>query len=302
MMRTVEISEMDKYFEACPRNINIMMVGDTGIGKTTIVTNYCNKHNKCLKTLILSQLDAADALNIPTKSTIEFRGKTYSTIESAIPKWVFELAEEKDPVLFLDEFLCAQPSVMNAFLNFLSEKKVQDIDLSHVQIIAATNIGNYTFDPDANILSRFCWFYTENTKMNEYNNDERVINSYVDDNDKTGPVFEIRQLRPRCQTWLKNVPDNFLSAFYEGFTNKQYFFVHRDPIFNEICGPYFKSTERGIYEISESDITNLVAVLKSKFPRFRTWENTIAGFINVEAKDIIEIKKGLKNKNVKAGD
>lgn len=224
-MYELEINEIGNIIDKAPIGMNLMFVGDTGIGKTTVIENYCKERGIFLKTLILSQLEASETLGIPVKSTREYNGKTYDVLSTALPNWVFELKEHEKAILFLDEFLCAQPSVMNAFLNFLTQKNVNGIDLSHVRVIAATNIGNYTFDPDNNIIARFCWFYTVNTKMNDYINDPRILNNYKDENPRQGVIFNERSLKPRCQEWLASIDTEDLQMFYEGFTNRKYIVV-----------------------------------------------------------------------------
>lgn len=215
-MKEIDISEVSNIIKACPNNINLMFIGDSGIGKTTVVEEYCKKNNIFLKTLILSQLDASEVLGVPTVISKTFNEKEYKCMDEAIPLWVFELAEHKDAILFLDEFLCADPAIMNSFLNLLSQKRVKDIDLSHVKFIAATNIGRYTYDPDFNILTRFCFFYVIN---NSFKLNLPFNYNYEDPFEKEGEIFEGRRLVPRCAESLKSVPKEYLEYFYEGFTN-----------------------------------------------------------------------------------
>ena len=217
-MFNLEVNRITDIIENCPKEINLMFIGDSGIGKTTMVEKYCKDNGYYLKTLILSQLEPAEALGVPTVTSKFFQGQTLSVMESAIPAWVFDLAVHEKAVLFLDEFLCSEPSVMNSFLNLLSQKRVGNIDLSHVKFIAASNIGKYTFEPDFNILTRFCFFYVINTT---YDTDFPFVYSYKDESSTDGVIFEERRLVPRCASSLKNVPRKYLSMFYEGFTNSK---------------------------------------------------------------------------------
>ena len=291
-MKEIEIRDIGKIIDVAPISMNLMFVGDTGIGKTQSIEKYCKDHNLYLKTLILSQLEASETLGVPVKSTREYNGKTYDVLSTAIPQWVFDLKEheESGAILFLDEFLCGQPSVMNAFLNFLTQKRVQDIDLSGVRIVAATNVGNYTFDPDNNILSRFCWFYTINSYVNEYLNDKRIINNYKDENEREGVLFEIRSLKPRCQEQLMQIPDDYLQIFYEGFTNKQYTIVHKDPDINEVIAPYFEFDDNHHFTITDGNIESMVAVMMKTFKRVRKWDIILSNFTNVSLSNVAKIK------------
>jgi hypothetical protein len=294
-MLEIEISEVAEIIDNAPSSMNLMFLGDTGIGKTTAVEQYCKSHGIYLKTLILSQLDASESLGIPVKSSRMYMGKEYQCITTAVPDWVFELAEQPKCMLFLDEFLCAQPSVMNAFLNFLTQKNVNGIDLSHVRVVAATNIGNYTFEPDTNILSRFCMFYVVNRSFANYIKNNKIINNYKDECPREGVIFDPRSLKPRCQEELSKVASmNYLFKYYEGYTNTPYFVVHSDPDINAISLPYFERNSRSI-TISESNATCLAAVLKSRFPRVKLWSKILDNFVNIDttAKCNLEVALGI---------
>lgn len=300
-MLELEISDIGAIINAAPLAMNLIFIGDTGIGKTTVIEKYAEENKYFLKTLILSQIEASESLGLPIKYDKEFNGKSYPCMTQAIPEWVFELAQYDKAILFLDEFLCAQPSVMNAFLNFLTQKKVGNIDLSHVRIVAATNVGNYTFEPDNNILSRFCWFYTVNTKVNNFLNDSRIINNYKDENVKSGPIFEIRSLKPRCQELLKSVETEYLNVFYQGFTNKQYIVVHSNSEINEVISSYFQYESINKFSISDENFNSMIMVMKKAFSRFRKWDKVFSEFVNLDLETVLKIKKAI-NEGVSIDD
>lgn len=271
-MKIIEINDIGKYLDAAPLEMCTMFIGDTGIGKTQAITKYAVDHGYFLKTLILSQLEASETLGIPVQSTREYNGKVYNSIEIAIPRWVFELAEYEKAMLYLDEFLCAEPAVMNSFLNFLTERNVGGIDLSHVKVVAATNIGNYTYEPDTNILSRFCMFYTVNTTFerylsNKYPNAVKIKNSYRDEEDLDGIIFEMRSLKPRCQEMLMLIKDrSLLSDFYEGYTNSTYMPIfHRMDKINSIVSAYAMKDDYGNWYLDDKDLDNIAANLYKQY-------------------------------------
>lgn len=297
-MKTIEINEIEKYIDNAPANMNLMFIGDTGIGKTYCIKKYCETHKMYLKTLILSQLEASETLGIPVRSSRVLNGVEYNSLETAVPSWVFDLYEaslnKKDYpsgcMLFLDEFLCAQPSVMNAFLNFLTEKNVNGIDLSSIKIVSATNIGKYTFNPDNNILSRFCMFYVINTTAKDFVGETRINYSYKDENTRNGVIFETRSLKPRCLEQLSKIEDwKLWNDYYEGFTNQKYFYISDDKEINDLLYPYVTITNDGIYTCSKQNAIAIKAILKAKYPRIRNWNNIIAEFKNLDADGYINI-------------
>ena len=222
-MPVIGVQDIPTYIDEQPKEVSTMFIGDTGIGKTQVIKQYCEDRDIFLKTLILSQIEASECLGIPVQAKRIYKGKEFNTIETAVPTWVFDLAEQENCILYLDEFLCAEPSVMNAFLNFITEKTVNGIDLSHVKIVASTNIGNYTYDPDTNILSRFAMFYVENTEYNKYLKSKygkkAFKGDYKDEEELDGIIFDQRSLKPRCQEMLcllANSPN--LDKWYQAYT------------------------------------------------------------------------------------
>lgn len=267
-MKEIKLEQIAEVLDAAPIEMATMFIGDTGIGKTQAISQYAAERGIYLKTLILSQLEASEALGIPVQAKRIYNGKEYNTIETAVPTWVFDLAEHENAMLYLDEFLCCEPAVMNSFLNFLTERNVNGIDLHHVKVVAATNIGNYTYEPDNNILSRFCMFYVVNDSFNTYIKNKhkgskiRIENTYQDMEDREGIIFEIRSLKPRCQEMLymlKN-PD-MLDLFYEGYTNMEYRpKFHSNAKLNDFVGE-FVVKEDGSWHLKDENIDNVAGLI-----------------------------------------
>lgn len=281
-MKTIDVTDIANIIDNAPKEMSLMFIGDTGIGKTQVIKQYAKENDIYLKTLILSQLEASETLGIPVQSKREFNGKEYSTIETAIPEWVFELAEHENAMLYLDEFLCAEPSVMNSFLNFITEKGVGGIDLSHVKIVSATNIGNYTYEPDNNILSRFCMFYVENSSYSKYlktkyKKNRIIFNDYKDEEERDSIIFEPRSLKPRCQEMLCLVTeDSMRDVYYEGYTNRPLMPVfHNNEKINSVVKTFAQKTEDtegrdcGYWHIPEDDIDTLAGMIYKKMYKSR---------------------------------
>lgn len=270
-MRVIEINEIPKILDASPICINTMFIGDTGVGKTTVIEKYAEERGFYLKTLILSQLEASESLGIPIQSEYEYKGIKYPCLRTAIPTWVFELAEHPKSMLYLDEFFCAEPSVMNSFLNFLSQKKISGINLKHVKVVAASNIGKYTYELDTNMMSRFCMFYTVNKTYSKYIKDNRIVNDYKDENVLEGEIFEQRSLKPRCQEQLSKVKDEYLAMFYEGFTNMTYTNYHPIDNISAIIAPFVNASDPENPYITDENLNSLAPILKKRYPRIKNW-------------------------------
>ncbi len=272
-MKTIDVKDIPNYLDAAPTEMATLFIGDTGIGKTQVIEQYAKDRGIFLKTIILSQLEASEALGIPLQTKRVFRGVEYPSTDFAVPSWVFELADHENSMLYLDEFLCAEPAVMNSMLNFLTSKNVHGIDLSHVKVVAATNIGNYTYEPDNNILSRFCMFYTVNNDYNKYLNNKykgskiTIDNTYKDIEERDGVIFEVRSLKPRCQEMLYMLKDDtLLNDFYEGYTNMTYKpKFHSNAEISEIVGEFAKKNENSDnWYISPEDLDNIAGLLYLK--------------------------------------
>lgn len=275
-MKMIEVEEMMKYITNSPKSMNLLFVGDSGVGKTVIIEKYAKENDIELVTLILSQLEASEALGVPLKAKYMYNGVEYQTMEQATPMWVFKLREAidngKEAWLFLDEFLNAQPDTQNSFLNFLSAKHVNGIDLSDIRIVAATNIGEYTFEPSHNILSRFCMFEVINTTYHKYLK-SNIRNDYTGIiEDKSSVVFQERALKPRCEEWLLGIKDkSLLNDYYQGFTNR----IYDKPLFDnikmdEIFRPYVDfNTYTRKYELPDDMISSIAALVVEMYPRMK---------------------------------
>ena len=289
-MKKIEISNIKEYIDAAPMDMNIMFVGDTGIGKTSQIIKYAEEKGSMLKILVLSQLRPDEALGIPFRSEIEIDGVKHNILDTLTPKWVLDLAKEENPILFLDEFLTAKPDVMNAFLSFLTEREVNGINLKHVRIVAATNIGIYTNEPDLNILSRFCMFHAINTTFNEYVNDNRIVNDYQDETNENSVVFEERSLKPRAQFQLKSIEDKYLSDFYEGFTNKKMgiMFCAKSNALNACLNELYNihPNDKKVLTLNKDNAGLFVQHVKRIYPRLKNVNKILSGFVNVEFEDV----------------
>lgn len=102
-----------------------MIVGNPGLGKSALVNSLARNwlHYRVV-TLIGSQMEPQDVTGFPRmvdKPLIN--GDKVSVTEYAIPVWQFEIMNQPETLLFLDEFSNSQPPVQAAMLQILNERR-----------------------------------------------------------------------------------------------------------------------------------------------------------------------------------
>ena len=137
--------------EMTPSNLNIMLVGRHGVGKSEILTEYYSKQGMPVVALFLGQMaDPGDLIGIPAKN--EATGKT----EFMPPYW-FPL-DGKPIVLFLDELNRARPEILQTIMDLALNRKLAGRKLPEgSRIISAVNEGEQyqLTDLDPALVSRF---------------------------------------------------------------------------------------------------------------------------------------------------
>ena len=145
------ITELIKLLDIMPSEQNIMLVGNHGIGKSEILTEYFSAKGIPVVPLFLGQMsDPGDLLGIPSKN--EKTGKT-----DFIPPYWFPL-DGKPIVLFLDELNRARPEILQTIMDLALNRKLAGRKLPEgSRIISAVNEGNQyqLTDLDPALVSRF---------------------------------------------------------------------------------------------------------------------------------------------------
>lgn len=153
-MISINVKELIYIIDHTPTNQNIMLVGNHGIGKSEILTNYYqNRKENPMKvvTLFLGQMsDPGDIIGLPVKD------KETDKMVFAPPYW---FPTDGTPiVLFLDELNRARPEILQVVQDLVLNKKLAGRSLPDgCVIISAINQGEeYTLtDIDPALLSRF---------------------------------------------------------------------------------------------------------------------------------------------------
>ena len=147
----VNITELRELLDITPASQNIMLVGNHGIGKSEILTEYYSAKGMPVIALFLGQMsDPGDLIGIPTKN--EQTGKT-----DFMPPYWFPL-DGKPIVLFLDELNRARPEVLQTIMDLALNRKLAGRLLPEgSRIISAVNEGDQyqLTDLDPALVSRF---------------------------------------------------------------------------------------------------------------------------------------------------
>ena len=147
----ITTTELFSLLDITPSDQNLMLVGNHGIGKSEILTEYFSGKGMKVVPLFLGQMsDPGDLIGIPNRNNTT--GKT----EFMPPYW-FPL-DGKPIVLFLDELNRARPEVLQTIMDLalnrtLAGRKLPDGS----RIISAVNDGDQyqLTDLDPALVSRF---------------------------------------------------------------------------------------------------------------------------------------------------
>ena len=147
----INTTELRALLDLTPADQNIMLVGNHGIGKSEILTEYFSEKGMKVVPLFLGQMsDPGDLIGIPNRN--DATGKT----EFMPPYW-FPL-DGKPIVLFLDELNRARPEVLQTIMDLALNRKLAGRSLPEgSRIISAVNAGDQyqLTDLDPALVSRF---------------------------------------------------------------------------------------------------------------------------------------------------
>ena len=148
---SVNITELKQLLEATPASHNIMLVGNHGIGKSEILTEFFKEKGMEVVALFLGQMaDPGDLIGLPCKD--EKTGKT-----DFMPPYWFPV-DGKPIVLFLDELNRARPEILQTVMDLALNRKLAGKILPEgSRIISAVNAGDQyqLTDLDPALVSRF---------------------------------------------------------------------------------------------------------------------------------------------------
>lgn len=148
---SINITELKQFLEATPASHNIMLVGNHGIGKSEILSEYYGSLGMPVVALFLGQMsDPGDLIGLPCKD--EKTGKT-----DFMPPYWFP-TDGKPIILFLDELNRARPEILQTVMDLALNRKLAGKFLPEgSRIISAVNAGDQyqLTDLDPALVSRF---------------------------------------------------------------------------------------------------------------------------------------------------
>ena len=151
----ITTTELLSLLDITPADQNLVLVGNHGIGKSEILTDYFSGKGMKVVPLFLGQMsDPGDLIGIPNRN--DTTGKT----EFMPPYW-FPL-DGKPVVLFLDELNRARPEVLQTIMDLALNRTLAGRRLPDgSRIISAVNAGDQyqLTDLDPALVSRFNRFY-----------------------------------------------------------------------------------------------------------------------------------------------
>lgn len=147
----VNITELLQLLDVTPAGHNIMLVGEKGIGKSELLTEYFNSKGMKVVPLFLGQLsDPGDLIGLPCKN--ESTGRT-----DFMPPYWFPV-DGQPIVLFLDELNRARPEILQTVFDLCLNRKLAGRLLPEgSRVISAVNEGEQyqLTDLDPALVSRF---------------------------------------------------------------------------------------------------------------------------------------------------
>ncbi|MCK5686089.1 AAA family ATPase, partial [bacterium] len=151
-MIKIDVLELTKILENTPANQNIMLVGQHGIGKSQVLSDFYSKNKKMkMISFFLGQMsDPGDLIGLMQKDTITGRS-------IFLPPYWWP-ADSKPIVLFLDELNRARPEILQSVMDLTLNRTLAGRVLPKGSIIvSAINHGDeyQLTDLDPALISRF---------------------------------------------------------------------------------------------------------------------------------------------------
>lgn len=277
-----------------------LLLGETGIGKTELVKEYCQKNGLTLITIHVSQIEPSDLTGL-------YKINRYGKTDNCSPSWLPWLAEQKfveiqaagttpaeemaalelgviNPkggIVFLDEVNRGHEDIRQSLYQLINERKMHTFTLpNNYTIVAAANPSNgyETYDFDRALVNRFAWI--------DFQPLAKESVAYLADKYATSPVVQ----------WLKHNDEMVDICAVD---------KHGHPISNDMDDQKTMSPriyEQGIILLAEMSKRHYPQKLKNQILRCIWKKETVEAYLafDEEAENAIEIEDIFKGKWQKA--
>jgi len=284
-----DILELARRARKNNRTFNPLFVGPPGLGKSEIVQAWCKKNNLPFIDIRAALLEAPDVVGFPIVQVVNGRQvTTYATPE--------EWPNDGEGVVFLDEINRGTTSVMNAFMQILTDRKIKKYDLPPgwivVSCINPEDAHHDVNTMDTALKDRFEIFEVEYDKesfvdfMKQDKWDPTIV-MFVESNtwrysrpQDIGDVAGAKYISPRTLSKLNNalqseLPQNIeLDVF--------------DSILGKNVGKTFLSFKYDEQPVVLKDLLERKSYAFKKIKEFSNPENYKNGHISITIRDIVE--------------
>ena len=271
---------------------NPLFVSNAGLGKSSIVQQWAKENHMQLLDLRAAYLEAPEIIGYPIVTTVEGKQRMHHALPDFWPT-------EGKGVIFLDEPNRGNTTVLNTFMQLLTDRKIHNYTLpENWLIVACINPENEMYDVntmDTALKDRFEIFdveydkksFVEFMKLKNWNRNiimfvESGIWQYVTPED-IGNVDGAKYVAPR--TWEK-----LNTAMKAGFKNEE----EELTVFNGILG---KNTGRAFYNfiykeypILYNDLKNNITEALELLKKYSDPKNYKASYISLTIKSLVDEK------------
>ena len=287
-----KVREQDRTFNPC-------FVSPPGLGKSEIVQQWAREQGYGFVDLRAALLEAPDLIGFPTIVNKEGRQRT----EHALPDyWPDENTNTKG-VMFLDEVNRGTTSVMNCFMQLLTDRKVKDYKLPAGWIIvAAINPENEQHDVnamDAALKDRLEFFEVEYDKKThlqymETTGYHQILQLFIESGawqysrpEEISNVAGSKYLSPRTFSKLNN-------ALLAGIPDDMELIVY-DSILGTLMGRAFFQFKNNDQPVTFEEMQKNMKKAMKRLSSFCNPENYKTGHVSITQRSLLENEKQVKD-------
>jgi MoxR-like ATPase len=288
------IMDLAKRAREQSRTFNPCFVSPPGLGKSEIVQQWTRQQNYGFVDLRAALLESPDLTGFPTIINVNGKQKTQHATPDIFP-------EDGHGVLFLDEVNRGTQSVMNCFMQLLTDRKIKDYKLPEGWIIvAAINPENEQHDVnsmDAALKDRLEFFEIEYNKKVHIEYMEKVgyeatVKMFIESGawqyvrpEEVSTTAGAKYLSPRTFSKLD-------TAIKAGIPEDLELVVY-DSILGALTGKAFYQFKNNDQPVTFEEIEKNLKKSMKRLASFCTPENYKTGHVSITARSLLENEKNV---------